>query len=170
MRMTKSFPQIPEATGLFNPDYEKDSCGVGFICDIKGRPSNSILREAEQMNCCMEHRGGVGFEKNTGDGAGILTALPHGMFARIAKEELDFELPQPGTYGAGNVFLPQDPKERVFCKTVFEEQIRAAGQVLLGWREMPIDPNGADIGSTAHAAMPHIEQLFIGAGLSLIHI
>ena len=162
--MTKSFPQIPEATGLFNPDYEKDSCGVGFICDIKGRPSNSILREAEQMNCCMEHRGGVGFEKNTGDGAGILTALPHGMFARIAKEELDFELPQPGTYGAGNVFLPQDPKERVFCKTVFEEQIRAAGQVLLGWREMPIDPNGADIGSTAHAAMPHIEQLFIGAG------
>jgi len=162
--MTKSFPQIPEASGLFNPDYEKDSCGVGFICDIKGRPSNSILREAEQMNCCMEHRGGVGFEKNTGDGAGIMTALPHGMFARIAREELDIQLPEPGTYGAGNVFLPQDTKERAHCKTVFEEQIRAAGQVLLGWREMPIDPNGADIGSAAHAAMPHIEQLFVGAG------
>jgi len=162
--MTESFPQIPEASGLFNPDYEKDSCGVGFICDIKGRPSNSILREAEQMNCCMEHRGGVGFEKNTGDGAGILTALPHSMFARIARDELNIELPEAGTYGAGNVFLPQDIKEREHCKTVFEEQIRAAGQVLLGWREMPVDPNGADIGSTAHAAMPHIEQLFIGAG------
>ena len=162
--MTKSFPQIPEASGLFNPDYEKDSCGVGFICDIKGRASNSILREAEQMNCCMEHRGGVGFEKNTGDGAGILTAIPHRMFARIAKEELKIELPEAGTYGVGNVFLPQDIKEREHCKTVFEEQIRAADQVLLGWREMPIDPNGADIGSTAHAAMPHIEQLFIGAG------
>ena len=162
--MTKSFPQIPEASGLFNPDYEKDSCGVGFICDIKGRASNSILREAEQMNCCMEHRGGVGFEKNTGDGAGILTAIPHRMFARIAQEELNIELPEAGTYGAGNVFLPQDAKERAHCKTIFEEQIRAAGQVLLGWREMPIDPNGADIGSTAHAAMPHIEQLFIGAG------
>lgn len=162
--MTKSVPQIPEASGLFNPDYEKDSCGVGFICDIKGRASNSILREAEQMNCCMEHRGGVGFEKNTGDGAGILTGIPHRMFARIAKEELNIQLPEAGTYGVGNVFLPQDVKERAHCKTVFEEQIRAAGQVLLGWREMPIDPNGADIGSSALAAMPHIEQLFIGAG------
>ena len=154
----------PAANGLYNPDYEKDSCGVGFICDIKGRASNAILREAEQMNCCMEHRGGVGFEKNTGDGAGIMTALPHSMFARIASEELNISLPEPGTYGVGNVFLPQDEKERAHCKTVFEEQIKVAGQVLLGWREMPIDPHGADIGSAAHAAMPHIEQLFVGAG------
>ena len=154
----------PEAHGLYNPDYEKDSCGVGFICDIKGRPSNAILREAEQMNCCMEHRGGVGFEKNTGDGAGIMTALPHSMFKRIGHEELNISLPEPGTYGVGNVFLPQDKKERAHCKTVFEEQIKVAGQVLLGWREMPVDPHGADIGSAAHAAMPHIEQLFVGAG------
>ena len=155
---------LPAARGLYDPAYEKDSCGVGFICDIKGRPSNQILREAEQMNCCMEHRGGVGFEKNTGDGAGIMTALPHGLFARVAKQDLGISLPTAGSYGAGNVFLPQDPKERAHCKTVFEEQIRAAGQTLLGWRELPVDPNGADIGSAARAAMPHIEQLFVGAG------
>ena len=154
---------LPEASGLYDPEWEKDSCGVGFICDIKGRPSNAILREAEQMNCCMEHRGGVGFEKNTGDGAGILTALPHRMLARVASEDLGVTLPAPGRFGAGLVFLPQKERERAHCKRVFEEQIAAAGQTLLGWRALPTDPDGADIGSAARRAMPHIEQLFVGA-------
>ncbi|MEM7220303.1 MAG: glutamate synthase large subunit [Pseudomonadota bacterium] len=162
-RPAKTFG-LPRASGLYDPANEKDSCGVGFICDIKGRASHSVLQDAEQMNCCMTHRGGVGFEKNTGDGAGILTALPHKLFARVAASDFGVELPAPGRYGAGNVFLPQDAEERAYCKRVFEEQIEAAGQKLIGWRTLPIDPDGADIGSAARAAMPVIEQIFIAAG------
>ena len=73
---------LPKARGLYNPDAEKDACGVGFICDIKGRPSRQIMIDAESMNCCMDHRGGLGYEKNSGDGAGILTALPHKFFSK----------------------------------------------------------------------------------------
>ena len=154
---------LPEKTGLYDPAFEKDSCGVGFICDIKGRPSNAIIREAEHMNCCMEHRGGVGYEKNTGDGAGILTGLPHKLFARFARDDLDMDLPAAGSYGVGNVFMPRDDAQRAQCRAVLEEEISAAGQTLLGWRTVPVDPDGADIGNAARAAMPHIEQLFIGA-------
>src|SRR5512139_865885 len=94
---------LPAARGLYDPRFEHDSCGVGFVCDIKGRASNQIVRAAEHINCCMVHRGGVGYEKNTGDGAGILTALPHKLFAKFAKRALKQKLPAPGRYGAGNV-------------------------------------------------------------------
>ncbi|MCB1744161.1 MAG: glutamate synthase subunit alpha, partial [Gammaproteobacteria bacterium] len=116
------------------------------------------------MNCCMVHRGGVGYEVNTGDGAGILTALPHKFLSRIARSDLSLELPAPGSYGAGNVFMPRDAQERAHCKRVFERVIAESGLHLLGWRPLPIDPDGADIGSAARAAMPHMEQLFVGAG------
>ena len=119
------------------------------------------------MNCCMVHRGGLGYEKNTGDGAGILTGLPHALLARVARQSLSVELPAPGAYGAGNVFLPRDAAERAHCKRVVEEVVAAAGQQLLGWRSLPTDPDGADIGIAARAAMPHMEQLFIGAAAGL---
>jgi len=154
---------LPNANGLYNPANEKDSCGVGFVCDIKGRPSHQIVVDAAHMNCCMEHRGGVGYEKNTGDGAGILTGLPHRLLQDVAKNELGIELPPTGKYGVGNVFLPIDANERARCTAAFETQIAAAGQTLLGWRELPTDPSGADIGNAARAAMPHFAQLFIGA-------
>ena len=153
---------LPSKSGLYDPANEKDSCGVGFICDIKGRPSHQIVADAAHMNCCMEHRGGVGYEKNTGDGAGILTALPHLLLAEIAEEELGIKLPDPGAYGVGNVFMPTDDDERQRCKAVFEEQIAAAGQTFLGWRVLPTDPENADLGNAAKAAMPHFEQLLIG--------
>ncbi len=162
MTWTKTFG-LPHARGLYDPANEKDSCGVGFICDIKGRPSHQIVADAAYMNCCMEHRGGVGYEKNTGDGAGILTALPHRLLAEIAEQELGRELPAPGAYGVGNVFLPTDLAERERCKEAFEAQIAAAGQEFIGWRTLPVDPDNADIGNAARAAMPHFEQLFIGA-------
>ena len=162
MTLTTTFG-LPNARGLYDPANEKDSCGVGFICDIKGRPSHQIVADAAHMNCCMEHRGGVGYEKNTGDGAGILTALPHRLLAEIAEEELGRQLPAAGRYGVGNVFLPVDETERQRCKAAFEAQIAAAGQELLGWRALPVDPETADIGKAARAAMPHFEQLFIGA-------
>ena len=154
---------FPEKSGLYDPANEKDSCGVGFICDIKGRPSHQIVADAAYMNCCMEHRGGVGYEKNTGDGAGILTGLPHKFFAEVAGHEFARPLPEPGAYGVGNVLLPHDEAERAHCKKVFEEQIIAAGQQLIGWRTLPVAPDAADIGNAARAAMPHFEQLFIGA-------
>lgn len=154
---------LPEASGLYDSMNEKDSCGVGFICDIKGRPSHQIVADAAHMNCCMEHRGGVGYEKNSGDGAGILTGMPHKLFAEIAEQELGKSLPPSGDYGVGNVFLPVDPAQRAHCKAIFEQQISAAGQSLLGWREIPIDVENADLGNAARAAMPHFEQLFIGA-------
>ena len=154
---------MPGARGLYDPRFEHDSCGVGFVCDIKGVARNQIVRAAEHINCCMVHRGGVGYEKNSGDGAGILTALPHKLFAKFAKRQLKKKLPQPGRYGAGNVFLPRAIKERQHCKNVIEERIKAEGQVLLGWRKVPVDPDGAGLGKAARRAMPTIEQLFIGA-------
>ena len=154
---------LPQKSGLYDPANEKDSCGVGFICDIHGRPSRKIVADAAHMNGCMEHRGGVGYEKNTGDGAGILTGLPHKLLATAAAADLSIELPEPGAYGVGNLFLPQDPDQRAHCKTLIEEEITAAGQVCLGWRTLPTDPDGADIGRAARTAMPHFEQLFVGA-------
>lgn len=154
---------LPRKHGLYDPAFEKEACGVGFICDIKGRPSREIINHAEHMNCCMVHRGGVGYEKNTGDGAGILTGLPHKFLTRIARQELNVDLPDPGSYGAGIVFLPRQEKERQRCKTIIEEEINEAGQQLIGWRSVPINPEEAEIGEAARSAMPCIEQLFIKA-------
>ena len=153
---------LPSRRGLYDPAFEKDGCGVGFICDIKGRASRSIVTDAEHMNCCMVHRGGVGYEKNTGDGAGILTALPHKHLAKIAAQ-MGMTLPDPGRYGAGVVFLPRDADERARCKSVLERAISDAGQQLIGWRELPVAPDAADIGDAARAAMPHMEHVIIGA-------
>ncbi|MBT06851.1 MAG: glutamate synthase large subunit [Rhodospirillaceae bacterium] len=154
---------LPSKRGLYDPALEKDSCGVGFICDIKGRPSREIIEYAEHMNCCMIHRGGVGYEKNSGDGAGILTGLPHEFLQGIAQQELGVDLPEPSHYGVGLVFLPRSPTERLRCKEVIADEIKAAGQRLIGWREVSVDPDGAGIGKAALAAMPHIEQIFVGA-------
>ncbi|MEM7077256.1 MAG: glutamate synthase large subunit [Pseudomonadota bacterium] len=154
---------LPKKHGLYDPRMEKDACGVGFICDIKGRPSHQIVSDAAHMNCCMEHRGGVGYEKNTGDGAGMMTGLPHKLLQEIAEQQFGQALPETGAYGVGIVFLPQDAEERARCKAELEHQIRAAGQSLIGWRELPTDPEAADIGNAARAAMPAFEQLFVGA-------
>ncbi len=159
----KRSPGFPKKRGLYDPALERESCGVGFICDIKGRPSNQIIKDANHINCCMVHRGGVGYEKNTGDGAGILTALPHKLFRKFSRQEFRTTLPDPGRYGSGIIFLPQNPLEREHCKAVLESQITDAGQEFLGWRKVPINPDGADMGKAARSGMPHIEQLFIGA-------
>ncbi|MEE4361075.1 MAG: glutamate synthase large subunit [Pseudomonadales bacterium] len=154
---------LPESQGMYDPTTEKDSCGVGFVCDIKGRPSNQIIRDAQQMNCCMIHRGGQGYEKNSGDGAGILTGLPHEFLEEVVAPEIGVRLPERGRYGAGIVFLPREEHERLRAKEVFDERIAAEGQRLIGWRTVPTDPDGADIGKAARAAMPHIEMVLIGA-------
>ncbi|MEX0739086.1 MAG: glutamate synthase large subunit [Pseudohongiella sp.] len=158
---------FPEKTGLYDPASEKDSCGVGFVADIKGRPSHQIMLDAYHLNSRMDHRGGCGFEANTGDGAGILMALPHTFFANIASEELSTRLPEKGKYAVGNIFLPQISKEREFCRDAINQIIAEEGQTLLGWREVPVDADGADVGPAARMAQPQIEQLFIGAAEGL---
>ena len=155
---------LPPKQGLYDPAFEKDSCGIGFVCDIKGRPSRVVVEDALGMNCSMEHRGGIGYETNTGDGAGILLGLPDRFLRRAAAAELGVELPERGRYGVGIVFLPTAPEERERCLRLLEREIESAGQRLLGWRQLPIDPRGADIGNAARAAMPHMVQLFVGSG------
>ena len=155
---------LPPARGLYDPRFEHESCGVGFVCHIKGRASRGIVDDARDINCSMDHRGGIGAEPNTGDGAGILTSLPHRLLARAARADLNCTLPQPGAYGVGNVFLPRDPAERRTCKERIESIIASQGQACLGWRTLPVDADRADLGRAAFAAMPHMEQLFIAAG------
>lgn len=154
---------LPRAQGLYNPANEKDSCGVGFVANIKGERSHQIIRDADQLLCRMDHRGARGAEKNSGDGAGILTALPYEFLARVAQDELQVELPGPGKFSAGIVFLPTDEAEREKCKLAVKEICTDEGQILAGWRQVPTDPGNADLGPTALAAAPHIEQIFISA-------
>ncbi|MGI9344540.1 MAG: glutamate synthase subunit alpha, partial [Gammaproteobacteria bacterium] len=162
--MTIKLPQAFDAgAGLYRPDHEHDSCGVGFVAHIKGERSHQIVADADLIGCSMDHRGARGSEANTGDGAGILTALPHEFLAKVAERELGAALPEPGKFGAGVVFLPQSAGQRERCKAVIAEICADEGQRLVGWRHVPTDPDAADIGPTARAACPHIEQLFIAA-------
>ncbi|MEM7681792.1 MAG: glutamate synthase large subunit [Planctomycetota bacterium] len=169
--MDKTFPpgpsRRPGPAGLYDPSFEHDACGVGFIAHLKGKRSHAIVRDALTMLSRMDHRGACGCEENTGDGAGILTALPHALLRRAARQSLDVELPADGRYAAGNVFFPQKPEQHKHCKKVFEQELEKVGVGLLGWRVLPVDPDGADIGPTARRGQPTIEQLFVAAPASL---
>ncbi|MEE8349426.1 MAG: glutamate synthase large subunit [Acidobacteriota bacterium] len=158
---------FPQAKGLYDPRNEKDSCGIGFIAHIKGQRSHQILVDANEMLINLSHRGACGCEPNTGDGAGFLTALPHEFLAKKASKDLGIELPSPGRFAAGVVFLPTIDKERDHCKAVVQDVVSEQGQKVLGWRSVPTDPKGADIGPAALATAPAIEQLFIAAGEGL---
>ena len=157
----------PEKTGLYDPSQEKDSCGVGFVANIKGQASHQIMLDAYHLNSRMDHRGGCGFEANTGDGAGILMALPKSFFRRVAKTEFDTNLHDTSQFAVGNIFLPQIDEERDICRLVINQTIAEEGQNLIGWREVPINAKGADVGPAALMAQPRIEQLFIAAAAGL---
>ncbi len=154
----------PGPQGLYDPANEKDSCGVGFVADMKGHPSREIVLEADHALRRMNHRGACGCEANTGDGCGILTAIPHQFLQKSAKAAFGVELPEKGAYAVGNVFLPQDARERAHCKATVAEFIALQGQTFIGWRDMAVQPEQADVGPTALASMPVIEQLYIAAG------
>ena len=157
----------PEAHGLYDPANEHDNCGVGFVAHIKGQHSRSIITDAVRILQHMDHRGACGCEENTGDGAGMLTALPTDFLKRVALEDIDVDLPKPGRYGAGVVFLPQDPTERQTCRSTVAEIVSSQGQELLGWRAVPVDFDAADIGRTAWDCAPYMEMLFVGAAPGL---
>ena len=150
---------IPKKQGLYDPRFEHDSCGVGFVCDIKGKESNEIIRQGLKVLGRLSHRGATGSDPKTGDGAGILIQMPHQFFKKVCKDS-EIELPSAGEYGTGLIFLPTEVEERRFCKEVFTSVIEEEGQELLGWRNVPVDDS--DIGKTARDTQPLIQQVFIG--------
>jgi glutamate synthase (NADPH/NADH) large chain len=153
----------PPKSGLYDPEYEHDCCGVGFVANIKGVRCREIIDDADRILRHLIHRGATGCEANTGDGAGMLTGLPYEFLQKVADADLGVTLPKPGFYGVGNVFLPTNARERRACKETVNRLIAEQGQRLLGWRPLPTRADGADIGPSARAAEPVIEQLFIGA-------
>jgi glutamate synthase (NADPH) large chain len=154
---------LPKKHGLYDPAFEKDSCGVGFIAHIKGVRSHSIVRDACIALTNMDHRGACGCEANTGDGAGIMTAIPDELMRAEAQRLFEVELPEIGRYAVAQVFLPRDESQRAICKETLEGFVKAQGQKLIGWRPVPTDAQAADIGKSAAATEPIVEQLFVAA-------
>lgn len=152
---------LPKAQGLYDPQFEHDNCGVGFVAQMKGIQSHSIIQQGLQVLVNLHHRGAVGSDPNTGDGAGILIQLPHAFLTKAAAE-LNMTLPEEGSYGVGMVFLPQEPNARYFCEGTFEKVIAEEGLELIGWRNVPVNRDAC--GLTASGTMPMVHQLFIGRG------
>jgi glutamate synthase (NADPH/NADH) large chain len=152
---------LPAAQGLYDPAREHDACGVGFIAHIKGVRSHSIVEQGLTLLKNLCHRGAVGWDPKLSDGAGILTQIPD----RLLREEMakqGVKLPKAGQYGVGMIFMPQDPASRLALKYEIERAIREEGQVLLGWRDVPVD--NADLAEPAKRIEPVIQQVFIGRG------
>jgi glutamate synthase (ferredoxin) len=152
-------PDLPPPQGLYDPRFEHESCGVGFVVDIQGRKSNRIIAQSLTVLKNLLHRGACGCEANTGDGAGILIQMPHAFLARECAR-VGIPLPAPRWYGAGLVFLPTDPAQAARCREIFEEIVREEGQILLGWRDVPTDDT--PVGPSAKAVEPAFRQIFIG--------
>ncbi len=151
----------PAKQGLYDPQFEHDACGVGFVVDIKGRKSHRILQQAIQILRNLDHRGACGCEANTGDGAGVLLQMPHGFLQEVCKKAR-IALPAPGEYGCGLVFLSRNPTTRRKLEEKFASIVQSEGQTLVGWRTVPTD--NSSLGETAKASEPFIRQIFIGRG------
>ena len=150
-----------EANGMYSSQFEKDACGMGFVVNIKGKKSHDIIDNGLRILERLEHRGGAGADKDTGDGAGILVQIPHEFFKREC-EVLGINLPAAGEYGVGMVFAHKYESLRNEQKRIFEEVVREEGQVVLGWREVPVD--GTKVGKEAAAIRPWMIQILIGKG------
>ncbi len=150
---------LPRKQGLYDPWYEHDACGVGFVVDIKGRRSHRILEQAIEVLRNLDHRGACGCEANTGDGAGVLLQMPHRFLQKVCAEAR-INLPEPGHYGSGFIFLPRNVSKRRKLEARFEQIVQSEGQTFLGWRTVPTD--NSMLGETARAGEPFIRQAFIG--------
>ena len=151
----------PPAQGLYDPTLDKDSCGVGFIADIKGHKSHQIIKDGLAILLNLEHRGAVGADPRMGDGAGILVQIPHKFFVKKAAE-LGFKLPAPGEYAVGYLFMPRDNEWRQIIRDIYAEVIGREGLKLLGWREVPT--NNSSLGESVKPTEPVHLQVFIGQG------
>src|SRR5450631_3569253 len=157
-------PASAVASGLFDPGLEKDSCGVGFIADIKGRSSHQIVKDGLTILLNLEHRGAVGADPRAGDGAGILVQKPHKFFVRCAKE-LGFALPERGQYAVGFLFMPNDTEWREKIQKIYEEQAALEGMKVLGWRDVPTD--NSTLGESVKPTEPRHQQVFIARGAKI---
>eukprot|EP00733_Pompholyxophrys_punicea_P000098 Pompholyxophrys_punicea_v1_NODE_14_length_6313_cov_26.358102.p2 type:complete len:161 gc:universal NODE_14_length_6313_cov_26.358102:1439-1921(+) len=150
---------LPKAQGLYDPSFEKDACGVGFVCNIKGEASHEILRVAvKDVVVNMTHRGAVGCDARDGDGAGVMTGIPDLFFRKKLIEEHGIELPPPGEYAVGNIYLNPDYFIRLDCIARFEEHANSLGLSVLCWRKVP--RNNALLGPSSLSKEPTIEQVF----------
>ncbi len=156
----------PRKHGLYNPKYERDACGIGFVVNIKGEKSNQIVKMALESLVCLDHRGARGAEDNTGDGAGILMQIPHRFFEHVCKG-LDIDLPDPGHYGVGMVFITDHADRSIRRKTrqIIEDIVEGEGQDVLGWRKVPT--NNFYLGATSRSCEPVVWQIFIGRSAHL---
>jgi glutamate synthase domain-containing protein 2/glutamate synthase domain-containing protein 1/glutamate synthase domain-containing protein 3 len=152
---------LPPKQGLYDPRFEHDACGVGFVVNIKGEKSHEIIEQALTVLQNLDHRGACGCEENTGDGAGILMQIPH-AFLKDACAGLGFQLPDPGEYGVGMIFLPDHRGQRRQFEKTIEKIITEEGQKCLGWRKVPTD--NMYLGDTAKECEPFVRQVFIGRG------
>ncbi len=140
---------------------EHDACGVGFVADMKNRKSHKIVAMGLQILANLDHRGAVGADAHAGDGCGMLVQIPHAFFA-AETEELGIRLPAEGDYGVGFFFLPRDPEGRRIVEEIVSKAVTDEGQVLLGWRDVPVDPSL--LGESVKAGEPVSRQLFVGRG------
>ncbi len=155
-----------QQTGLYSADNEHDACGVGFVAHIKGTKSHDIVKNALKILENLDHRGAVGADKLMGDGAGILIQLPDALY----REEMALQgvtLPPPGEYGVGMIFLPKEHASRMACEQEMERAIKTEGQVLLGWRDVPVNRD-MPMSPTVRAKEPVLRQVFIGRGNDVI--
>ena len=158
--MNKSFG-LPKKQGLYDPQFEKDNCGVGFVAHMKGNKSHTIIEQGLNVLVNLTHRGAVGSDPDSGDGAGILIQVPHRFLVKET-EKLGIVLPNEGEYGVGMVFLPQEPNARYFCEGVVEKYLEKENLELIGWRNVPINERAC--GLTARGTRPIIHQIFIKKG------
>jgi glutamate synthase domain-containing protein 2/glutamate synthase domain-containing protein 1/glutamate synthase domain-containing protein 3 len=149
----------PCKEGLYDPDFEHDACGVGFVAHLKGEKSHNIVAKGLELLANLEHRGAVGAEKNAGDGAGILTQMPDKFMRRVAKEASNIDLPPFGSYGVGVVFIPRDPDAYSETQSIVEQCIEEMGQECLGWRKVPTA--NESLGESVKATEPIIKHVFI---------
>jgi glutamate synthase (ferredoxin) len=156
---------LPPKQGLYDPQFEHDACGVGFVVNIKGNKSHQIVRDALTVLINLNHRGACGCEANTGDGAGILMQMPHEFLQQVCEVE-KIALPNPGQYGSGILFMPRAEGGRRKCERAFERIVKEEGQTFLGWRSVPT--NNAALGKTARSGEPVMRQVFIGRNPALV--
>ena len=152
--------------GLYRPAAEHDACGVGFVAHIKGQKSHGIVEQGLKILENLDHRGAVGADKLMGDGAGILIQIPDDCY-RTSMAARGVTLPQPGEYGVGMIFLPKEHASRQACEQELERAVRTEGQVLLGWRDVPVDRD-MPMSPAVRAKEPIIRQIFIGRGADVI--
>ncbi|GAA5415245.1 glutamate synthase [NADPH] large chain [Paraliobacillus ryukyuensis] len=157
-----TYNNLPEAQGLYRPEFEHDACGIGLYAHMKGHRTHDIVKKGLQMLCQLDHRGGQGSDPNTGDGAGLMVQIPDAYFRKVCS---DFKLPEEGRYGVGMVFFSNDDQERQRIETKVNQLIQQEGQQLIGWRDVPT--NVRKVGIKAQKTAPVVKQVFIGADPSI---